>query len=131
QLRLGLLFLIRFALLLWQRACVGGFLGPLLGRALPAAPADRQIAHMADTGLDDEIVTQIAVDGLRLGWRFDNYQGFTHSLVTRTVRGCVLDPSETGSRRGPDAGTRLTRLAKTVARAVCWVPRGAYLDSAG
>ena len=61
QLGLGLLLFIGFALFLGQRAGVGCFLGPFLRGALFGAATDRQVPHMADTGLHNEVVSQVAV----------------------------------------------------------------------
>ena len=73
QLLLGLLLFIGIPLFLGQGARVGRFLGPLLRGALFGAATDRQIPHMADAGLHDEVVAQVAVNGLGLGRRLHNY----------------------------------------------------------
>ena len=51
-------------------------LAPLRGAGLGsgASLAGRQVAHMADAGLDNVALAQIAIDGARLGRRFDDDQ---------------------------------------------------------
>ena len=73
QLLLGLLLFIGIPLFLGQGTGIRRLLGPLLRGALFGTATDRQIPHMADTGLHDEVVAQVAVNGLGLGRRLHNY----------------------------------------------------------
>ena len=58
----------------------------VLGRNLLGAL--RQVAHVADAGLDREAASEVLADRLRLGGRFDDHQGVT--VVGGLRFGCVL-----------------------------------------
>ena len=82
ELRSGALLSVFVPLRRRQLAGLRGFLGPLLGALLGICglSANRQVANMARTRLDDEVATEVAVDGGCLGGRLHDDQRTSHGL---------------------------------------------------
>ena len=88
QLRAGAGFLICSLLVHRQLAGARGLFGP--GARISGLAAHGQVANVPDTGFDDKILAEIAVDGLRLGRRFDDHEGTRHGQSGPDKRGAVI-----------------------------------------
>src|SRR4030095_12284009 len=69
----------------------------LLLRAPPGCPPG-QVAHVADRGLDHEVLAQELGDGLGLRGRFDDHERLAHLPQRNAMRGI---PVQTGLLRPP------------------------------